>query len=704
MDWTSIWEIVRRRKWVIIQATLIVGAVAYLGSYLMVPSYETGSKILIKRHKQSAVDIGTETIGLPGLSSMIIRTHADISVNRILAASRPYLGEIISKLQLRDATGSLISPGKLVQAGVMSQIRGKVFPQPSVRITQFQEASILEVKASSDDPKEAMMMANGLAEIMVVQNQNLMTQEYKTAREFLEVQMKKIKRRYTEALLEFTDFKKKEKTIDLQVETKLTAEKMSELLRQKEDDVIQLAQSRGKLTSLENQLARLSPENLPADTLSESPQIEMLKKRLMGFNLEFAVAASELTEKHPRIHVLKEQIALAEQELEKEIRVYQKTAPQLMALKRQIAAIEAHLKGTNVQLETYADTLGGLPDKALGRETLGLEFNVTNQTYKSLLESLYQIGMAEASTLSEIRLMERAVEPSSPASPDVKLNGILGAFLGLCFGFGMALIMEYLDDTVRKTDDVRQFRPITLLGTIPVIDEKTVPLISAKDPNDPVYESYRKIRNSFVTDGKQVKAVIVTSPGPGEGKSITVANLGISVAREGKNVAILDMDLRRASLHKVFDLPNEAGVTDLLQGKISLKEAIRPTRVEGLSIITSGLPFPDPGRLIESKAMGKVLSALRARFDFVILDSAPVLVKSDALVLEKYTDGSIIALESERTTQRAVHALLELLARAHIRPLGFVLNGTSLQKGKYYYQQYYSGHHVGGLSAGANIP
>jgi capsular exopolysaccharide synthesis family protein len=219
-------------------------------------------------------------------------------------------------------------------------------------------------------------------------------------------------------------------------------------------------------------------------------------------------------------------------------------------------------------------------------------------------------------------------------------------------------------------------------------------VISSRDPNDPLCEAYRRIRTYLKPDERAIGSLLVTSPGPEEGKSTTVVNLGISVAREGKRVAIVDLDLRRASLHKYFNLPNDVGLADLLQEKTPMDQAIQSTPVEGLSIIPTGPPFPDPGRLIESNQVGKLISELRTRFDAVILDSAPVLVKSDALVLAKCVDGAIIVLESEKTTRRAVHELMEVLAGTQVKPLGFVLNKFSVDQGKYFYHQHYYGHYA----------
>ena len=382
---------------------------------------------------------------------------------------------------------------------------------------------------------------------------------------------------------------------------------------------------------------------------------------------------------------------MAEAVLRREIGVYRSSAPGLTELQRQVASLEAHLKGVNADIDRYFKAFGELPDKVYKQAGLEMELDVTHHSYSSLLDSLYQIGIAEATTLSEIRVVEPAIRPVVPVSPNKVLNSALGLFVGLVFGFSLAFGIEYLDDTIRTAEDVKEFRTIILMGTVPKFNAKKLSLISAKDPNDPLFESYRRIRNYPTMDEESIRSLLITSAGPEEGKSTTVMNLGISVAREEKKVLIVDMDLRRAKLHTYFDLPNETGITDLLQGKASVDEVIQTTRVQGLSLIPSGPPFPDPGVLIDSDRMGRLMPELKTRFNLVIIDSAPMLVKSDALVMAKYVDGSIIVLASEKTTRRAVDELLDVLEKAHIKPLGFVLNRFSIEKGKYFYHQYYYG-------------
>jgi tyrosine-protein kinase Etk/Wzc len=695
-----IWQVIRRGKWVIITALIVVALVAVTGSLLITPSYQASSKILIMKAKKNEVDIGTN--GSSGVSA-IFTTSSDVDVNRVLATSRPYVDKMVYKLQLRDEEGDLISADNLAEAGIVSAIKGRVFPKPSVSISQYQETDILQVKATSPDPQEAMMMANTLAEIMVGQNQTQLRAQYRSARTFLEAQMDKVKEGYNTGLREINDFKKQEKTLNLAIETKLAVEKMADLLNDKENTVIELAQARARLGRLKEHLAKQTPEFLSASTLKENPHIGVLKKRLTELKLQLSEATSQLTESHPQVQSLRSQITVAEEELKREIEVYCSSAPELTSLQKEIAALEAHLKGVNADFDQYFKSLEAMSDKAFKQASLDLELKAMPEAYSLLLDSLYQTGVAEATTLSEIRVIEPAIKAVSPTYPNKALNGVLGALMGLVFGCGLVFIRELLDDTIRTAEDVKLLSPIAFIGTVPRFGAQRTPLISARDPNDPLYESYRRIRTQFEliehVRHKPLQSLLITSAGPEEGKSTTAANLGISVAREGKKVVIIDMDLRRPSLHAYFDLPNDAGLADVLQGTTALNEGIQPTRVRDLSIISSGPPFPDPGALIESDNTGPLISELRARYDLVILDSAPLLVKSDALVLAQHVDGSVIVLDSEKTTRRAVDELMKILASAHITPLGVILNRYSIEKGKYFYHQYYYGHYSRELSA-----
>ena len=689
MELTEIWEIIQRRKWILLQAVMIVGLLTVTGSYFIKSSYEASSRVLFMPAQNTGFG---RAPGLSSLSSFILTTN-DLSVNKVLATTRPYLKQLVLRLQLRDSDGELLNPDKLATGPISFGFKATIFPQPKISVSQNENTNILSIKAVSTNPREAMMMANTLGQVMVHENEKSVRAEYQNARIFVEGQLAEVKENYNRALLNLADFKREAQTIDLGIETKLAAEKMGELLKEKEDNIIDLAEARAKLGRLKEQLAKENLEFVSASTLQENPHIDVLKKRLLELRLQLTEAKADLTESHPQVLSLREQINVAEAALNKEVAVYRASAPELTALERRIASLEAHLKGVNGAIKKYFTAFERLPDKALKQAGLDMELNVAQQRYSSLLDSLYRVEFAEASTLSEIRMVEPAVIPNAPVSPNRLRILLVSVFLGLVFGFGLSFMAEYLDDTIRTAEDAKELGHIALMGMVPMFETTKRPLISTKDPDDPLCESYRRIRNCPSIDNGLVRSLLITSPGPNEGKSTTVVNLGISMARERKKVVLVDMDLRRASLHAYFNLPNHIGVTDILQGETSLDEAIQAAPVDGLSIISSGPSVPDAGALIESGEVGPLISELTTQFDMVIVDSAPVLVKTDALVLAKHVDEQIIVIESEKTTRRAVLELTGILAEADIKPLGFILNRFSIKKGRHLYHQSYYGHH-----------
>lgn len=693
MRLTKVLEMVERRKRIILQTVFLVILVFLVASYVVTPTYESSSKILIAKAQGKGVATGTNESS-HGLA--ILTKGHDLDVNKALGVSRPYIDKMAFKLQLRDDHGEMMTAEQLVRHGIVAAIKERLFPGPTIRIRQYEETDMLQVAAISPDAEEAMMMANTLASIMVDQNQAQVRAQYRHAREFLEGQIRKVREDYNKDLQKVAGLEKRYKVVDLKAETKLATENMAKLLKEKQDNVFDLAQARARLSSLKDHLGRQNPEFVSASTLKENPHISVLKKNLTQLRLELAQASSELTQEHPRIMALRERINRAESELGEEIEVYRTSAPELVSLDGQIHALEARLEGVDAEIDKNLKSIEGLSDRILKQANLDMELKAMPKAYSSLLDSLYENGMAEAKTLSEIRVVEPAVKPLRPAWPNKTANAAAGVIMGLVFGLCLAFIREYRDDTIKTVEDVEFLRPTVFIGAVPRLKEYETPLISARDPNDPLCESYRRIRTHLNlmehVQGRPLHSVLITSASPGEGKSTTVANLGISFACEEKRVLIVDMDLRRPRMHTYFDVPNDIGVTDVLQGACSLDKTIQPTGIPGLSIIPSGLPYPDPGALIESEKAGESISRMRARFDLVILDAAPLLVKSDPLALGRHVDGFVAVLESEKTTRRAVLELKDMLAKAGMRPLGFVVNKYPVQKGRYFHEYSYGDH------------
>lgn len=685
MEFRIIWEIILRRKWIIIQSFLIIALTSIIASFLITPVYEASGKVLIKT-SDTASSLLTN-LGLGDISSILTGSETETETYIELATLEPVLSKVISKLQLRGNDENLLEPSELLESNI---ILSTIFPSPHVELTQVSDTDLFEIEAKSSDPEEAAMIANTLAEVYIEENLKQRNKEYRSARRFIENQIKGVKADYLQVLTEIKKFKLREKTVDIEKETKVAIDKIAELMKEKEDIIIDISEIRVKIETLKVQLSRQSGTVVSGSTISENPQIEMLKRTISELELQLTGALTEKRLDHPDVVALKQKLKKAKAELKSEIDFSQESSNDLQKLERELAASEVHLKGVNLDIDKYLSLLYTIPEKAFAQSQLELKLSVSQELYSTFLEYLYEIGIAEAMTLSDISLVETAAVPDieKPTSPNKVLNGTIGCFLGLMFGFGLGFLVDYLDDTIKTPDEAKE-QGLTLLGSVPKFRRGDDPIISQRGPKDSISEAYRTVRNSikFASLDKPVKSFLITSSIEGEGKSVCAANLGISIAYEGKKVLIIDTDLRKPAIHELFEVSNSIGITTVLAKEARAADAIIKTEIEGLSILASGPVPPDPGGMVESEKMRQLVKDLTQQYDIVILDSPPVLVANDAIILAGYVDSSVFIIESGRTTRRALFQAKDLLKQARIQPAS-ILNKLKTGRSGYYYSYY----------------
>lgn len=287
-----------------------------------------------------------------------------------------------------------------------------------------------------------------------------------------------------------------------------------------------------------------------------------------------------------------------------------------------------------------------------------------------------------------------AVPPKSPSRPQPVRNALLALPVGLVFGIGLVFLFEYLDDSIKSKDDLQRATgaDVPVLGLIPVVpwrDRAQAHVVSLENPTSPPSEAYRSLRTSvqFLGADDPLYCLQVTSASQGEGKTTTVTNLALMMARAGERpVVVVDCDLRRPRLHEFFDLPSEIGFTSVLLGEVPVSVALQRFDDEpGLSVLVSG-PIPsDPSELLASRRTGEVLASLRADGALVLLDTPPVLPVTDALVVSKWVDATLLVTSAGQTTRRQVQRTMELLAQVDAPLVGTLLNQAPSGSGGYGY-------------------
>jgi non-specific protein-tyrosine kinase len=291
-----------------------------------------------------------------------------------------------------------------------------------------------------------------------------------------------------------------------------------------------------------------------------------------------------------------------------------------------------------------------------------------------------------------LTVIEPAQLPLQPVSPNVELNVALAALVGLVLAVGAALMLEYIDDTVKSTDDMSTSLKLTALGSVNRIKGKGYKdkLIAFHNPFSPLTEAYRGLRTNiqFMAVDQPAKSILITSSNPGEGKSVTAANLSIIMAQAFLKTILVDADLRQPNIHKFFGIPNKKGLTDLIRlPEIELEECLTDTGIENLQVLTSGSLPPNPAEILGSQRLVELLQYLEERADVIIFDSPPVMAVTDAVVLSSQVDGVILVVKAKRTRHNIAQEAIKRLQQVGANVMGGVLNQVPGRK------QYNSSHY-----------
>jgi capsular exopolysaccharide synthesis family protein len=355
-----------------------------------------------------------------------------------------------------------------------------------------------------------------------------------------------------------------------------------------------------------------------------------------------------------------------------------------------------------MNLDISYEGLRNITEVSLVRDTEFINIKVQNpnpeqaRDIANKLAEVFQEEVVEIMNVDNVKILDKAVTPTSPIKPNKMMNIAIAGVLGLMLSVGLVFLIEFLDKTIKTPEDIERYLNLSIIGAIPHNEKaEKRKVVTFEDPKSPVAEAYRSLRTNlkFASLDKEIKSIVVTSTIAGEGKSLTTSNLATAIAQTGNKVLLVDTDFRKPSIHKIARKPNADGLADVLINKSDYRSSVKQSRTKNLDLMFSGLIPPNPSELLGSKSMLEFIEKVKEEYDYVIFDTPPVALVTDAAILANEVDGVILVTSFGMVDYQIAKRAVELLKNANANILGSVLNKIPMGRGGYSYYKYYSSYY-----------
>jgi len=720
IDLRDYYRVFLKRRWVIITVFTVVVLFAAIKTFTATPIYQATAQIVIEKENPNLVSI-EEVMAVDSTGTDYYQTQYKI------IQSRTVTREVIRRLDLKNSPEFLPPPSDNILSRMKVGIQDALSSTKDwmisllktgdhtdgsteladgdasfdselvsafierIEVSPIESSRLVDVSVQAKDPVMSARMTNELVNAYIGQNLEIKLTAAKNAAQWLGERINDMRKKVETAEKALLHYKETQNIItDFSSDAEnITAQKLAELntqLIEAESQRVEAETRYRQAVSIENTPDML--DSIP-EVLSNELIIEVKKMEVVLFN-----RMSELSKKygrnHPKMVAIESELA----ELKKRKRLEAQRVVNSLKNKYKMAlAREESLKAALARQK--AESLS-LNKKAVQYGVLQREAESSRHMYDMLIKRFKETSLTEEMKTGNIRIIDTAETPQFPVKPNKKRNLLLAVILGLFTGFGLALFLEYLDNTIKLPDEIKEDLNIPYLGAVPAFSQNGIPhhipsdLVTIHSPKSPVSESYRGIRTGilFSSADKSPQVIMVTSVSPLEGKTTSAANLSVILANAESRVLLIDADMRRPRIHKVFEVDRKIGLSSVLVGTESLKDAIVSSRVDGLDILPVGHIPPNPSEIIGSQKMEKLLDALRKKYSRIIIDSPPMLAVTDAVVLSQMVDGVLLVIRSGETPRTAIQNSLARLQTVKAKILGAILNSVGVGRDSYYYYQY----------------
>ena len=707
------WKVLVKRRRVALSFFAVVVGIVVVYSFSATPFYKGTAQVLIDLEKNPTMTFAEGSGAFIQMkdSAEYYRTQTEI------LASRAFGDRVVRKLQLdknpyfldqRESAFTLVKnkirelisslfPAKTKQTNPipLAAIQEELSPDLTTMVLANMEveigkgSNILKINYYSDNPLVAAAMANGIANSYIEHNLDIRVKPFGDAVEWLSARMIESRAKVEDS----------EKVVQTYKETKgiVSFESKENVITQKLQEITtQLVQAESKRQETEVRYKQIQSVIDNTELLAtvpdimNNPVIQALRTDELAVKRKISDLSEKYGPKHPTIVRARTELESIQKNLIAEAR------KMLNAAKTDYDISRARENSLRRAIEEQKLEVLDLGRKAIDYGVIAGEAVSNKQFYELLLKKLQEASLSSGINVSNAQIVDGATIPDSPAKPKRVLNVLLSMFVGFFGGIFAAFFVEYMDDTIKTPDDVEKVLALPFLGYVPTTESEEGPLYMFSGSRATVSEAYRTIRTSIMlssADDKPIQVLLVTSTTPNEGKTTTAANLAVAMAQMGERVLLIDTDMRRHNLHKVFKIENLIGISDMIVDPGNIPLGLRSlTEIPNLTVVTGGTLAPNPSELLGSAKMRTLVSELRRQYDRIILDSPPLMAFSDCLVLSRLADGVVFVVWGGETSRDNIIKTVHTIQGVGARILGAVLNNVDFSRNSssyYYYHPYY---------------
>jgi len=581
-----------------------------------------------------------------------------------------------------------------------------------VSIDQKRGLDIAEITVESPSAYEATLIANDYARAYKEINLSYNREQLVTVRTFLEKQREVMKKELLLSENKLQAYQEKEGIIELSEQATALIQQITDIQTKMNEAQMNMVIAEKSVAALSSQLKQQNPKlKAYLDNFATESYLQGLQDQIAKLEVQRDVAISD-NKNAKRLHSVvadfDKRIAIMKKKLNDKVAIYKESIfasspEEIKALTQQLLDQEIAYQGYKASYkelkaiyDNFESKFNELPNRSIELARLQRE-RMANEKLYLLIEEKYQEALInEQATPGNVLIIDKARYPYKPAKPNRKLIVLIGLILGGGFGFGYAFVRNYFDNTIKTPEDIQR-KNINVLAWVPEIEgleegNKEFEFIVSKKPDSIPSEAFRSLRtriNFSKIKETPIQTILVTSSAPREGKTTVSVNIAGTFAMSGKKTVILDLDLRKPRVHHLFNAQKTPGVTDYLFGDISYENLIRKSEIDNLFYISAGTIPPNPAEVLGSKQMQDLLHKLSADFDMVIIDSPPIVAVTDAEILSKIVDATILVVSANITEIDLMEKAVEILSANGGSFIGVLLNRFSYRSGYGSYYKYY---------------